>query len=62
VKENFSFFELDDIEEGFDQYYDSIDCKEIGWTSLEEEMCRDKFNYATMPKEIFDQYKERYEH
>lgn len=51
-RDNFTFFEFEDLEEGFDCYFDSINRKEIGWTHIEEELCRDKFNYATMPKEI----------
>ena len=56
-RDNFTFLELDEIEEGFDQYFESIDRKEIGWTFLEEEINRNKFNYATMPKEVLNEYK-----
>jgi hypothetical protein len=57
VRDNFTFFETCDLEEGFENYYDSINRKEIGWTTLEENICREKFNYATMPKELLSEYK-----
>jgi hypothetical protein len=58
---NFTYLEIEDVEEGFDRYFKSINHVEIGWTSTEEKRCRDKFKYATMPEYVFNEYNKTHE-
>ena len=48
---------FEEIEEGFANYFESIDREQVKRTKLEEEYCRKSFGYKTMPDETYKSYK-----
>ena len=43
-------------EEGFENYFKTIDKQHIKWSFLEEKRCREQFHYSTMTKDTWESY------